>query len=56
MDILISNASGEPIYTQITNQIKKMILDGTLKEGEITGLPYQYKDENGKTKFRFLPY
>ena len=29
---------------------------GTLKEGEITGLPYQYKDENGKTKFRFLPY
>ncbi len=34
MDILISNASGEPIYTQITNQIKKMILDGTLKEGD----------------------
>lgn len=29
---------------------------GTLKEGEITGLPYQYKDEEGKTKFRFLPY
>ena len=29
---------------------------GTLKEGEITGLPYQYKDENGNTKFRFLPY
>lgn len=29
---------------------------GTLKEGEITGLPYQYKDENGITKFRFLPY
>lgn len=29
---------------------------GTLKEGEITGLPYQYKDENGMTKFRFLPY
>lgn len=29
---------------------------GTLKEGEITGLPYQYKDENGKYKFRFLPY
>ncbi len=29
---------------------------GTLKEGEITGLPYQYKDENGVTKFRFLPY
>jgi MoxR-like ATPase len=29
---------------------------GTLKEGEITGLPYQYRDENGKIKFRFLPY
>lgn len=29
---------------------------GTLKEGEITGLPYQYKDEKGATKFRFLPY
>ena len=29
---------------------------GTLKEGEITGLPYQYKDEEGKTRFRFLPY
>lgn len=29
---------------------------GTLKEGEITGLPYQYKDENGKTRFRFLSY
>ena len=29
---------------------------GTLKEGEITGLPYQYKDEDGSVKFRFLPY
>lgn len=29
---------------------------GTLKEGEITGLPYQYKDDDGNTKFRFLPY
>lgn len=29
---------------------------GTLKEGEITGLPYQYKDDSGATKFRFLPY
>lgn len=29
---------------------------GTLKEGEITGLPYQYKDEQGNTRFRFLPY
>lgn len=29
---------------------------GTLKEGEITGLPYQYRDEQGAIKFRFLPY
>ncbi len=29
---------------------------GTLKEGEITGLPYQYQDPNGQTRFRFLPY
>lgn len=29
---------------------------GTLKEGEITGLPYQYKDDSGKIRFRFLPY
>ena len=29
---------------------------GTLKEGEITGLPYQYRDEDGKIRFRFLPY
>lgn len=29
---------------------------GTLKEGEITGLPYQYKDDDGNVKFRFLPY
>ncbi len=29
---------------------------GTLKEGEITGLPYQYRDENGNIRFRFLPY
>ena len=34
MDILISNASGEPIYAQIAGQIKTMILDGTLREGD----------------------
>ena len=28
---------------------------GTLKEGEITGLPYQYKDEAGQIRFRFCP-
>ena len=34
MDIIISNVSGEPIYTQIVRQIKAMILEGTLKEGD----------------------
>lgn len=29
---------------------------GTLKEGEITGLPYQYQDASGNVGFRFLPY
>ena len=34
MDILISNSSNEPIYTQIYSQIKAQIMDGRLKEGE----------------------
>ena len=34
MDILISNASDKPIYEQITDQVKAMILSGQLKEGE----------------------
>ena len=29
---------------------------GTLKEGEITGIPYQYENEQGKMQFKFLPY
>lgn len=29
---------------------------GTLKEGEITGLPYQYEDAAGAVQFKFLPY
>ena len=29
---------------------------GTLKEGEITGLPYQYENEQGEAQFKFLPY
>ena len=35
MNINISNASGEPIYLQIVSQIKDMILEGELKEGEM---------------------
>lgn len=34
MDIIISNSSGSPIYEQIYSQIKNMILNGTLKEGD----------------------
>lgn len=34
MEIVISNASGKPIYEQITNQIKNLILSKELKPGE----------------------
>ncbi|BCN28864.1 GntR family transcriptional regulator [Anaeromicropila herbilytica] len=34
MDIIISNSSNSPIYDQIYSQIKAMILNGTLKEGD----------------------
>ncbi|MBV1821314.1 GntR family transcriptional regulator [Clostridium cochlearium] len=34
MKIIISNSSKEPIYQQIVNQIKNLILSEKLKEGE----------------------
>ncbi|WP_416148289.1 GntR family transcriptional regulator [Salipaludibacillus sp. HK11] len=34
MQIIISNSSKEPIYEQITNQIKSLILNSELREGE----------------------
>lgn len=34
MNINISNANGEPIYLQIADQIKTLILEGKLREGE----------------------
>lgn len=34
MNIVISNSSGQPIYDQISSQIKSMILSGQLKEGD----------------------
>ena len=34
-NINISNADGTPIYLQIADQIKKMILDGKLSEGDM---------------------
>lgn len=35
MDIIISNTSEEPIYRQIAEQIKDMIMRGELAEGEM---------------------
>lgn len=35
MNIIISNASHEPIYEQIARQIKNMVMRGELKEGEM---------------------
>ena len=34
MDIIISNSSGDPIYLQIVNQIKALIISGELAVGE----------------------
>lgn len=34
MNILISNKSDKPLYEQITIQIKQMIMNNTLKEGD----------------------
>ena len=34
MNIIITNATGQPIYDQIVTQIKNMILCGELKEGD----------------------
>lgn len=34
MRVLISSASSEPIYNQISNQIKSQIIKGDLQEGE----------------------
>ncbi|WP_125153062.1 GntR family transcriptional regulator [Clostridium rectalis] len=34
MNIIISNSSREPIYEQITKQIKNLILMGSIKEGD----------------------
>ncbi|MGN0377510.1 MAG: GntR family transcriptional regulator [Suilimivivens sp.] len=35
MNIIISNSSDKPIYEQITTQIKAMVMNGQLKEGDI---------------------
>ena len=35
MYIIISNSNGQPIYEQITEQIKNKIISGELKAGEL---------------------
>lgn len=35
MNIIIRNTGGQPIYEQIASQIKTMIINGTLQEGEM---------------------
>ncbi|MCU6762720.1 HTH-type transcriptional repressor yvoA [uncultured Roseburia sp.] len=34
MNIIITNAAGQPIYDQIVTQMKNMIMTGELKEGD----------------------
>ena len=34
MDIILTNAGGQPIYDQIVSQVKAQILSGRLKEGD----------------------
>ena len=34
VEIILSNSSKDPIYKQITDQIKVMIIEGTLKSGD----------------------
>lgn len=34
MNIIISNSSGQPIYDQISTQIKNLIMQGQLQEGD----------------------
>ncbi|MCI8913286.1 MAG: GntR family transcriptional regulator [Lawsonibacter sp.] len=34
MDIILSNASGKPIYEQIADQVKEQIMSGSLPAGE----------------------
>ena len=34
MNIIISNAAGQPIYEQIAAQLRQMILSGELREGD----------------------
>jgi len=34
LNIIISNAAGQPIYEQIAAQLKQMILSGELREGD----------------------
>ena len=45
MDIILTNAGGQPIYDQIVSQVKAQILSGKLKEGDaLTSLRALAKD------------
>lgn len=45
MDIIISNSSGQPIYEQIVDQMKQMIINGSLQPGEaLTSMRLLAKD------------
>lgn len=35
MKIIISNTSNEPIYSQVANQLRNLVITGELKEGEL---------------------
>lgn len=59
---LISGKHGigkSTIVKSIADDLKGTVITiegGTLKEGEITGLPYQYENSQGQAQFKFLPY
>lgn len=59
---LISGKHGigkSAIVKSIADDLKGTVITiegGTLKEGEITGLPYQYENSQGQAQFKFLPY
>lgn len=43
-------------FAKDINGAALVIEGGSLKEGEITGLPFAQKNENGETNFIFIPY
>ena len=52
MEIIISNSSGKPIYEQIAEQIKAMILNGELETG--AALAWKKDQAFSRAASRFL--